>query len=80
MPELELQQAVTMAKRLRTVVEESVFVISETKRESKVTISIGVAWVAGSGDITPEELVKKADDALYLSKRNGRNQVTYIPT
>jgi diguanylate cyclase (GGDEF)-like protein len=79
MPELELQQAVTVANRLKKAVEDSVFIITDTKRESKVTISIGVAWVAGSGDVTPEELVKKADDALYLSKRNGRNQVTYFP-
>jgi len=79
MPELEMQQSVMAAKRLKKSVEDTVFVVSGTKQESKVTISIGVAWVAGNEDVAPEELVKRADDALYQSKRNGRNQVTYFP-
>jgi diguanylate cyclase (GGDEF)-like protein len=41
-----------------------------------VTISIGIA----AGDNTPgyswEDYLKKADDALYMSKENGRNQYT----
>ncbi len=76
MPGLELKQAVKVAKRLKKAVEDAVFVITDSKLESKVTISIGIASVEGDEDIAPEELVKKADDALYLSKRNGRNQVT----
>jgi len=79
MPELEIQQAVKVANRLKKSVEEAIFIITDTKMESKVTVSIGVASVAGDEDVTLEELVKKADDALYLSKRNGRNQVTYFP-
>jgi diguanylate cyclase (GGDEF)-like protein len=78
MPELELQQAVKVAGRLKKAVENAVFIITATKLESKVTISIGVTSIAGDVETTPEELVKKADDALYLSKRNGRNQVTCI--
>lgn len=38
-------------------------------------VSIGVAFYPGDGD-TPEELLQRADAALYDSKRNGRNQVT----
>jgi diguanylate cyclase (GGDEF)-like protein len=79
MPELELQQAVMVAKRLWKAVEHTVFTITDTKQESRVTVSIGVACVAGNEDVALEELVKKADDALYLSKRNGRNQVTCYP-
>jgi diguanylate cyclase (GGDEF)-like protein len=79
MPELESEQAVKVANRLKKAVEEAVFIITDTKLESKVTISVGVASVSGDEEVTPEELVKKADDALYLSKRNGRNQVTYFP-
>ena len=78
MPELELQQAIKVAGRLIKAVESAVFTIKETKLESKVTVSIGVTSVTGDEEILPEELIKKADDALYLSKRNGRNQVSYV--
>ncbi len=78
MPGLELQQAVKVASRLMKAVENAVFMITEKKLQSKVTVSIGVASVAGAEEIFPEEFIKKADDALYLSKRNGRNQVSYV--
>jgi diguanylate cyclase (GGDEF)-like protein len=78
MPGLELQQAVKVASRLMKAVENTVFMITEKKLQSKVTVSIGVASIAGAEEILPQEFIKKADDALYLSKRNGRNQVSYV--
>lgn len=80
MPELELRNAVKVAERLRKAVEDNVFTLESGNREGKVTISIGVAAIMNGEDLSPEKLVKKADDALYLSKRNGRNQVSYNPT
>ncbi|SIO46535.1 diguanylate cyclase with GAF sensor [Singulisphaera sp. GP187] len=61
--------AATLAERLRLAVEAGPWT------ESPVTASFGVA-TAWPGCITPLELVKKADEALYLSKRRGRNRVT----
>ena len=66
-----------MAERLRKAVEDHLFPIKENKREGKVTISIGVAAVKDGEELTPEKLTKKADDALYDSKRKGRNQVSF---
>ncbi|MEK6698061.1 MAG: sensor domain-containing diguanylate cyclase, partial [Nitrospirota bacterium] len=71
MPELELHNAVKVAERIRRVVESNEFSISENNAAAKVTISLGVSGITGADDIGPEELVKKADDALYLSKKNG---------
>ena len=79
MPELELHHAVRVAERLRKAVAGNVFTLKDRKLEGEVTISIGVAGIIGDEDLGAEELVKKADDALYLSKRNGRNQVSYSP-
>jgi diguanylate cyclase (GGDEF)-like protein len=71
---------VKVAERLRQAVEDRSFDIKNGKTDNKVTVSIGVAGIMGGEDISPEELVKKADDALYLSKRNGRNRVSYSPS
>lgn len=40
-----------------------------------VTLSIGVSF--SDGDNNLGALIKKADEALYYSKENGRNQVNY---
>jgi len=79
MPELELHNAVKVAERIRRVVENNEFSISENDTVVKITISLGVSGITGADDMSPEELVKKADDALYLSKKNGRNRVSYAP-
>jgi diguanylate cyclase (GGDEF)-like protein len=76
MPELELTHAATVAERLRSAVENAVFMVGGRKPEHGVTISLGVACVTGNDDLSPAELIKKADEALYLSKRNGRNRVS----
>ena len=53
----------------------------ELKRKStgehygQVTISLGVASYRHHHD-TPQTLIKRADDALYRSKKAGRNRVT----
>ena len=39
-----------------------------------VTISIGVAASSGAGD-SSHALVKRADEAVYVAKSQGRNRV-----
>ncbi len=79
MPEVELHTAVIVAERLRKAVEDTAFAFKNRKLDGKATVSIGVAALEGRNDLSLEELVKKADDALYLSKRNGKNRVSYSP-
>jgi len=76
MPELAPSHATKIAERLRKSVEEHVFILKDRKLEREVTISLGVAGVHGEDNLGPEDLVKKADDALYRSKRDGRNRVS----
>ena len=47
-------------------------------REIAVTASFGVACAPHHG-MGVEELLKHADEALYLSKQRGRDRVTVYP-
>lgn len=46
----------------------------EASKQVSVTISIGAAEREQRGE-TPDEVVKRADEALYRAKRGGRNRV-----
>lgn len=46
--------------------------------ELKVTVSIGVISSEKNSTKNFEELIKAADQALYVSKQSGRNQVTVV--
>ncbi|MBO5618327.1 MAG: GGDEF domain-containing protein [Pseudobutyrivibrio sp.] len=57
-----------ISQRIRRHMEEQEW---EFNKDLVLTISIGCA--IGSGE---DDVVKKADDNLYISKTNGKNQVT----
>jgi hypothetical protein len=48
------------------------FLVGEA--ESRVTVSIGVAWLNAASD-APDDLIRRADAALYEAKAAGRNRV-----
>lgn len=73
LPETDLDGAMLFAERLRLKVEESRF--AGPKGELMVTISIGVSSIPVHTAETHLEMIKLADDALYVAKGNGRNRV-----
>ncbi|HJV34311.1 diguanylate cyclase [Geomonas sp.] len=73
LPETSAENARMLAERLREVVAQSELEVGGERL--KVTISLGVAEQATEGQ-TLDQLIQAADDALYASKRNGRNMVT----
>ena len=64
--------AVQVGERLRQDIERRAFATSASA--PSVTASIGAASVAAAAT-TPELLVNRADKALYLAKRAGKNRV-----
>jgi two-component system cell cycle response regulator len=73
MPETDMAVATMVAERLRRRIASDPFVIQEGGRKIEVTISIGIAGLNRSD--TPASMIKRADQALYRAKRDGRNRV-----
>lgn len=74
LPNAKSKTALDVAERLRTTIETHSFQFQGQK--ISVTISVGCA-TKNSSDKNWESIFKRADDALYKSKRNGRNQVNF---
>lgn len=71
------EDAMTVADRIRSKVEQ--FDFCYENQHVKVTISLGVTeFNSETNPVTsPKQIVDQADQALYVSKRNGRNRVTF---
>jgi diguanylate cyclase (GGDEF)-like protein len=70
LPETSKEAAFILADRLRIGVSE----IEMDKKLPNITISLGISTFPDDGK-TLNELLDKADAALYQAKANGRNQV-----
>lgn len=75
MPGTSAEEAHTVADRIRRSIELQA-VPHAASPYYRVTISIGFASVVPGEDMTADSLVKRADEALYASKTQGRNRVT----
>jgi diguanylate cyclase (GGDEF)-like protein len=72
MPNTSLNGALHLAERLRRVTANSKLSINH--QEIDLHISIGVTKLK-QGDASIEDCLRRADDALYRAKQNGRNRV-----
>lgn len=70
-PDESAQSAIHLAERCRHKIEECCIVVRE--ENIRVTASFGIADSQGVSSI--EEMMKRADEALYWSKKAGRNQI-----
>jgi diguanylate cyclase (GGDEF)-like protein len=61
------------ADRLREVVEEEPFEGGQQQPLGKVTLSLGISTYPEHGS-NVEELLDRADKALYCAKKTGRNK------
>ncbi len=72
LPEASIENAFRVAERLRIKISKLV-VKNEQNQDVQFTVSIGLVSSTVTDDIP--EMLKMADESLYVAKENGRNQV-----
>ena len=74
LPYTSLKLAMVTAERLRQTIATHSFLFTDAKGPRSITASMGVASYPSHG-ASVEELIRKADEALYDAKRKGKNCV-----
>jgi diguanylate cyclase (GGDEF)-like protein len=75
-PETDTEGALHLAARICEAIREAPFIVGDDT--VIVTVSIGVASLPGHGT-SSGDLVRAADDGLYVAKRAGRDQYQLAP-
>ncbi|MDT8408282.1 MAG: diguanylate cyclase [Wenzhouxiangellaceae bacterium] len=65
----------TVAERIQALVRGLAIVHPDSESANQVTVSIGCATAKPGTIDSPSELVERADKALYVAKRAGRNRI-----
>jgi diguanylate cyclase (GGDEF)-like protein len=76
LPQTDVEEASNLAERIRQRIEAEV--IQYDTLQIKITASFGIAACMAEGDDL-DRMLTKADDALYIAKKKGRNQVKVCP-
>ena len=77
LPETTTAQATAVAEKLREAIERHRYQLpsGEPDAVAQITASAGVASVPLSESLAIDDLISRADRALYLAKRAGKNRV-----
>jgi len=70
----DIRQTRSMLERLREIVRDRIFEFNGT--QIRITFSAGIANTHEPGlEMTVEALIRKADERLYLAKKQGRDRI-----
>jgi two-component system cell cycle response regulator len=73
LPETTSERAVTLGERLRSAVADRPFHYED--KLLHISISLGIATTTGDADLTPQDLIRRADEKLFEAKNQGRNRL-----
>ncbi|MBU1044888.1 MAG: diguanylate cyclase [Candidatus Omnitrophica bacterium] len=73
LPETKIKEAILVAEKIRTTVENLRFNTGKGTKKEKMTLSGGVAQFKSG--MTKVDFVRSADDSLYKAKTEGKNKI-----
>ncbi len=71
-------QARHIAERMRKKIEQLTIIVPEGSDALKITASFGVVSRSTGTEASLNSMTRGADDAMYMAKRNGKNQVCVV--
>ncbi|MGB3751842.1 MAG: sensor domain-containing diguanylate cyclase [Arcobacteraceae bacterium] len=74
LPNIKIEDGQKLTERIRLVIEHSIQI--QELLSSNITVSIGITEFKEHDTI--DTIVKRADEAMYTSKKMGKNQVTVV--
>ncbi|MHA3103848.1 GGDEF domain-containing protein [Acinetobacter sp. ANC 3791] len=78
LPETSQEEAIQLAEHFRKAVNRIEMPLISAAKAPKITVSIGVNTHGQTQQyLTVESFIRSADELLYLTKDQGRNQVRY---
>jgi diguanylate cyclase (GGDEF)-like protein len=75
LPEANQEESLSLAERLRSSIASSD--VSYRELSARITVSAGVAFF--HEDDSPDDILRRSDEALYRAKAAGRNRVEASP-
>ena len=76
-PNTNKEDAINNATKLNRAEQKLEIPHKNSKVSNIITISLGVSTVIPKDKLEQTKLIKKADNALYVAKVNGRNRVEF---
>lgn len=78
LPETDCCDAYVIGERVRSSVENLKIPHIKSEASNFVTVSVGVSNTIPKEGESYEDLISRADEAMYMAKKNGRNKVTLL--
>lgn len=77
LPDTDENGAKILGERIRKDIEDLAIPHKASDISKYVTVSIGIVTVYPSESVSPEQVLKLVDEALYCAKKGGRNRCYY---
>ncbi len=75
LPGADISQSVSVAERMRSKVEEMKIMLPDGSQSIRITASFGTTSFLMDAKGKVDSMIKRADNALYKAKNEGRNRV-----